>query len=126
MREGNSTMEVRADLRMLRQALLNLIRNAAEAITDEQSDRRVMVDPSVEKAEGKQWAVISISDTGPGIAPSELQKIFIPFFTTKAHGHGIGLALAHRVIAEHGGMLTAGNRAEAGAVFTLRLPMVSP
>lgn len=115
-------MEVRADNRMLRQAVLNLIRNAAEAIPDEQSDRRVIIDISAERADPKTWAVISIRDTGPGIAESDLQKIFIPFFTTKSHGHGIGLALAHRVIVEHGGTLAATNSPTGGAVLTIRLP----
>ena len=115
-------LNVRADPRLLRQALLNLIRNAAEAIPDEQSDRRVLVESSVVFNQGKRWASISIQDTGPGIAPEDLQKIFIPFFTTKTKGHGIGLALAHRVITEHGGTLAAANAAQGGAVFTVRLP----
>jgi signal transduction histidine kinase len=117
-----SSLEVRADPRLLRQALLNLIRNAAEAITDDQSDRRVIIETSAEQADTRPWAVISISDTGPGIADSDLQKIFIPFFTTKSQGHGVGLALAYRVITEHGGTLTASNAHEGGAVFTIRLP----
>ncbi|HYP01170.1 MAG TPA: ATP-binding protein, partial [Pyrinomonadaceae bacterium] len=62
-------------------------------------------------------------DTGTGISESELRRIFIPFFTTKTTGHGIGLALAHRVVAEHGGTLTAANAPTGGAVFTLRLPL---
>lgn len=119
-RQSNSNMQVRADNRMLRQALLNLMRNAAEAISDNQTDRRVMIDISAEPPDAKTWAVISIRDTGPGIAEPDLQKIFIPFFTTKSHGHGIGLALAHRVIAEHGGTLTAAS-SPAGAVLTVRL-----
>ena len=123
VREGPSTVIVRADTRMLRQTLLNLLRNAAEAIPDAQTDRRIIIETSVEKLDGKPFAVISICDTGQGIAPSDLQKIFIPFFTTKSQGHGIGLALAHRVIAEHGGTLTAANRSEGGAAFTLRLPI---
>jgi signal transduction histidine kinase len=118
----DQAMEVRADNRMLRQALLNLIRNAAEAITDDQIDRRVTVNTLVEEAEGRSWVVISVSDTGPGIASSDLQKIFIPFFTTKSHGHGVGLALAHRVITEHGGTLAATASPNGGAVFTVRLP----
>ena len=72
---------------------------------------------------GKHWAVISVRDTGPGIAESDLHKIFIPFFTTKTQGHGIGLALTHRVITAHGGTLTAANAFEGGAVFTIRLPL---
>lgn len=122
LREGRSAITVRADTRMLRQTLLNLLRNAAEAIPEEQNDRRVIIETSVESADAKPTAVISISDTGHGIAPSDLQKIFIPFFTTKSHGHGIGLALAHRVITEHGGTLNAANRAEGGATLTVRLP----
>jgi len=63
--------------------------------------------------------VIQVRDTGSGIAPADLQKIFIPFFTTKAKGHGIGLALTHRIITQHGGTLTAANSSQ-GAVFTVR------
>jgi signal transduction histidine kinase len=113
---------VQADTRMLRQALLNLLRNAAEAIPNEESNRRVTVRSSIENGQGKQWATISIQDTGDGISESDTQKIFIPFFTTKSKGHGIGLALAHRVITEHGGTLTAANALGGGAVFTIRLP----
>jgi signal transduction histidine kinase len=116
---------VRADELMLRQALLNLLRNAAEAFEDsEQAERRVSVQGSVETGDdGQNWLVISIEDTGTGISQSELQRIFIPFFTTKTKGHGIGLALAHRVVTEHGGTLTAANAPAGGAVFTLRLPL---
>jgi signal transduction histidine kinase len=120
--EEAQRIEVRADPRMLRQAFLNLLRNAAEAIPNDTSDRRVTVCSSIESDQGKQWATISIQDTGDGIADSDTQKIFIPFFTTKSHGHGIGLALAHRVITEHGGTLTAANALEGGALFTIRLP----
>ena len=115
-------IEIQADTRMLRQVFLNLLRNAAEAIPDDESDRRVTVRSSIESEQGKQWVTISIQDTGDGIADSDLQKIFIPFFTTKSGGHGIGLALAHRVITEHGGTLNVANVSEGGAVFTIRLP----
>jgi signal transduction histidine kinase len=115
---------IRADERMLRQALLNLIRNAAEAIPEDQRDRRVNVVSSTERDRtGKDWAVVEIKDTGEGIPPADLQRIFIPFFTTKATGHGVGLALAHRVVTQHGGTLTASNAKDGGAVFTVRLPL---
>ena len=114
---------IRADERMLRQALLNLMRNAAEAIPESQTDRRVEVAKSTSRDRaGKGWAVVEIKDTGEGIPAADLQRIFIPFFTTKAAGHGVGLALAHRVITQHGGTLTAANGKYGGAVFTLRLP----
>ena len=117
------SIEVRADARLLRQALSNLLRNAAQAIPDGQIDRRVTVDASIETDQGKQWATISIHDTGPGIPAPDLQKIFIPFFTTKSKGHGVGLALAHRVITQHGGTLTADNARGGGAIFRIRLPL---
>lgn len=115
---------VRADELMLRQALLNLLRNAAEAIEDEKAERRVYLRGAPERdAAGNVWARVEIRDTGEGIPQSDLQRIFIPFFTTKSKGHGVGLALAHRVIADHGGTLTATNAPESGAVFTIRLPL---
>ena len=115
--------EVQADERMLRQALLNLLRNAAEAIGADKTVRQVDVRGRVERdAAGLDWAAIEIADTGDGIADADLQKIFIPFFTTKSKGHGVGLALAHRVITDHGGTLSAANAHGGGATFTLRLP----
>jgi two-component system sensor histidine kinase AtoS len=116
-------IEIQADTRMLRQALLNLLRNAAEAIPNDKSDGRVTIRSSIENEQGKPFATISIEDTGEGVAAADLQKIFIPFFTTKTGGHGIGLALAHRVITEHGGTLTVANAPEGGAIFTIRLPV---
>jgi nitrogen fixation/metabolism regulation signal transduction histidine kinase len=110
---------IHADERMLRQTLLNLMRNAAEAIPAEQTRRKVEVVATTEKG----WAVVEIKDTGEGIPASDLQRIFIPFFTTKATGHGVGLALAHRVVTQHGGTLTAANVKDGGAVFTVRLPL---
>jgi PAS domain S-box-containing protein len=117
-----ASLDIRADERMLRQALLNLLRNAAEAIPGEQAERRVRVHAFRQRSAGSNFAMVEISDTGEGIPTADLQKIFIPFFTTKSQGHGIGLALAHRVITEHGGTLSAENSPKGGAVFTLRLP----
>jgi signal transduction histidine kinase len=118
------SLVIRADERMLRQALLNLIRNAAEAISESQTDRRVEVLSSSERDSAlKNWAVVVIKDTGEGIPAADLQRIFIPFFTTKATGHGVGLALAHRVITQHGGTLAAANGKDGGAVFSVRLPV---
>ena len=120
--QGNKLL-IRADERMLRQALLNLIRNAGEAIPESESDRRVEVASSTDRDNtGQHWAVVRIKDTGEGIPAADLQRIFIPFFTTKATGHGVGLALAHRVITQHGGTLTASNGKDGGAVFSVRLP----
>jgi signal transduction histidine kinase len=107
------SLTVRADERMLRLALLNLMRNAAEA----NPEGSVFV--SAVREDGT--VILKVRDTGPGIALPDLQKIFIPFFTTKAKGHGIGLALTHRIITQHGGTLSAANAPEGGAVFTVKL-----
>jgi nitrogen fixation/metabolism regulation signal transduction histidine kinase len=117
-------MGVRADERMLRQALLNLVRNAAEAFSEESQHRRVELrGSSLRDATGKDWAIVEVKDTGSGLQVNDLQRIFIPFFTTKSTGHGVGLALAHRVITDHGGTLTAANAPAGGAIFTISLPM---
>jgi signal transduction histidine kinase len=121
---GDPEIEIPGDERMLRQAFLNLLRNGVEAIGDEQSERRVELRSLRETDQsGDEWAVVHIRDTGEGIPEKDLQRIFIPFFTTKASGHGIGLALTHRVITEHGGTLTAANAPDGGAVFRINLPI---
>ncbi|HVG29745.1 MAG TPA: ATP-binding protein [Pyrinomonadaceae bacterium] len=115
---------VRGDERMLRQSILNLMRNAAEAVDEKDPTRRVLVSGIRDAdAAGKRWLTIRLEDTGAGIAPADLGRIFIPFYTTKSGGHGVGLALAHRVVTEHGGTLAAANSPAGGAVFTLRLPL---
>ena len=106
--DAEESIVIRADERMLRLALLNLMRNAAEAT------------PGGSVSVRARQATIEVRDTGKGIPTADLQKIFIPFFTTKAKGHGIGLALSHRIITQHGGTLTATNSPEGGAVFTIR------
>ena len=106
--DADNSIVIRADERMLRLALLNLLRNAAEAAPG----GRVFV--------RARESTIEVRDTGKGIPAADLQKIFIPFFTTKAKGHGIGLALTHRIITQHGGTLTATNSPEGGAVFTIK------
>lgn len=108
---------VRADERMLRLALLNVIRNGAEAIPEDDAVRRVFVSAFSDETN----TVIEVRDTGAGIPLAQLQKIFIPFFTTKAKGHGVGLALTHRIITQHGGTLTAANNPQGGATFTIKL-----
>jgi len=123
--KSKGPMNVQADERMLRQALLNLLRNAVEAIPNEPASGTVTVVCSTDTSETRELATIRIIDSGPGIAAGDLRRIFIPFFTTKAAGHGIGLALTHRVITEHGGTLTAANNPGGGAIFTVQLPLAA-
>ncbi|HEX8890467.1 MAG TPA: ATP-binding protein [Pyrinomonadaceae bacterium] len=122
--EGEFT-EVRADERMLRQALLNILRNAIEATSESEGKHWQVIVRGGRQSDtsGKSWATVEVQDTGAGIQPGDLQRIFIPFFTTKSKGHGVGLALAHRVVIDHGGTLTAANSPAGGAVFTIKLPL---
>jgi signal transduction histidine kinase len=85
---------VSADERMLRQALLNLLRNGAEAITDDQTDRRMIVQSTIEKDTKPAWTTISIRDTGPGIPATDLQGVH-SFFTTSPRAIG-WFGLAHQ------------------------------
>ncbi|HEU4509383.1 MAG TPA: ATP-binding protein [Pyrinomonadaceae bacterium] len=111
--EAQESVVIRADERMLRLALSNLMRNAAES-----GARTVFVQTKTDN----NCVVIEVRDNGPGIPVAQLQKIFIPFFTTtKPKGHGVGLALSHRIVTQHGGTLTAANAVEGGAVFTIQL-----
>jgi two-component system, NtrC family, nitrogen regulation sensor histidine kinase NtrY len=86
---------VQADSTMLRQTILNLIRNAIEAAS-QASIKLVEVKGYISTDESMQkWTNIEVSDTGDGIKAKDMEFIFVPFFTTKQQGHGIGLAIAH-------------------------------
>lgn len=104
----------------LRQAFSNLLRNSAEASPN---GARPVVEVSGEANE--QGSRIIFRDHGCGIAPEDLSKIFIPFFTTKAEGTGLGLALVHRIVSEHGGTVTVSSDA-SGTTFTLSFPAQKP
>jgi two-component system NtrC family sensor kinase len=110
--------EVAADENQIRQALLNLVRNAREAMPSGGTLR-------VEVAAGSSGQVrISISDTGPGIASEHLGKIFDPFFSTKDQGTGLGLALVQQILAEHGGRVEVSTPPRGGTTFALSLPAI--
>jgi signal transduction histidine kinase len=106
----------------LRQALLNLARNAAEACVTAVSGGRVLVRGEVIRGEEDGFQRITVFDNGPGIAKETLPKLFRPFFTTKANGTGLGLAVVQKIIVQHGGQVEARNRAEGGAAFIVTLP----
>ena len=107
--------EVLADVGQIRQLLLNLIRNAREAMA---GGGAVLV--GTRFAEGDVF--VEVRDSGPGIPPERLARIFDPFFTTKERGTGLGLALAQEIAQEHSGQLTASSIVGQGTIFTLRLP----
>ncbi|MCA1828890.1 MAG: ATP-binding protein [Myxococcales bacterium] len=108
---------VLADVAQLRQLLLNLVRNAREAMPGGGSLR-------VSTRGGEGSVEVEVRDGGPGIEPARLQRIFDPFFTTKERGTGLGLAMAQEIAQEHGGQLTCDSALGTGTSFVLRLPAV--
>jgi signal transduction histidine kinase len=108
---------------LLRQALLNLVRNAAEAVSAAGERGVVTIEGAADERAGGLWQRITVSDNGPGIPPENLTKIFVPFYTTKAEGTGLGLALVQKIAVQHGGSVEARNRSEGGAEFILWLPL---
>jgi two-component system, NtrC family, sensor histidine kinase HydH len=115
--------EAGGDEGLLRQALLNLARNAAEACAMSEGGGRVTVRGEVVRGEETGSQRIRISDNGPGIPPNSFSKLFRPFFTTKAKGTGLGLAVVQKVIVQHGGQVEVRNRPEGGAEFIVTLPL---
>jgi PAS domain S-box-containing protein len=108
---------------LLRQALLNLARNAAEACAITAGGGRVVVRGDIVHGEEAGFQQISVCDNGPGIPADVLPKLFRPFFTTKAKGTGLGLAVVQKIIVQHGGQVEVRNRPEGGAEFIVTLPM---
>ncbi|MCA9647876.1 MAG: GAF domain-containing protein, partial [Myxococcales bacterium] len=116
---------VRADAEHLRQVLMNLVKNAVQAgasrvelRTQPARDNRVLGEAS-ETDVG--WVELVVVDDGPGIIPKLMDKLFLPFFTTKDKGTGLGLAISQRLVQEMGGNIAAASD-EAGARFTITLP----
>src|SRR6266478_1520799 len=114
---------VPGDEGLLRQALLNLVRNAAEACADTSSEGQVLLKGEVVRTEEGGLQRIVILDNGPGIEAAALSKLFRPFYTTKADGTGLGLAVVQKIIVQHGGQVEARNRSEGGAAFMVTLPL---
>ncbi len=107
-------VSIQADPNLLVLALINLIRNAIQAI-DGQPGGEVKVEASLSGS----CPVITVTDNGPGILPEHIPHIFIPFFSTKTEGSGIGLSLSHRIMQLHGGELAV-ESAPGRTTFTLR------
>src|SRR5208282_3257147 len=113
---------VAGDEGLLRQAFLNLARNAAEASAGAANGGRVLLRGEVARHEETYTQRVTVFDNGPGIAPATLLKLFRPFFTTKPKGTGLGLAVVQKIIVQHGGRVEARNRPEGGAAFIVTLP----
>jgi signal transduction histidine kinase len=115
---------VRGDVTLLRQAFSNLLRNGCEAMSETDSHpKRLQVEGVVEKGETGQQLRIDFHDEGCGISAENMDRVFIPFFTTKNTGTGLGLALVHKIVVNHNGKVTVGSIPGVGTTFSVTLPL---
>ncbi|MFN9500037.1 MAG: sensor histidine kinase, partial [Chryseotalea sp.] len=110
------TLQIQADKSQIEQVLINLVKNAMQAF-DRNEDKKIELKCYLNE---KQQVVISVKDNGTGIEPEALEKIFIPFFTTKKNGSGIGLSLSRQIMRQHNGTLTVKSTLGVGTEFSLR------
>ena len=114
---------VEGDEVLLRQALSNLCRNAFEACDNARVVPKILIEGQRDRAHGV--VRISVSDNGPGIPAAVAPRVFRPFFTTKAHGTGLGLALVQKIIVTHNGRVNVVNEDGGGARFVVTLPALA-
>jgi signal transduction histidine kinase len=113
-------LPVKGILVQLQQVILILVVNAMDAMSDLPGGQRKL---AIATGRAGNFAQASVSDTGPGVPPDKLKEIFVPFFSTKAQGMGMGLSIARTIIEVHGGQIWAENKTGGGAVFRILLPL---
>jgi signal transduction histidine kinase len=118
--------QLAGDESLLRRAFINLLRNAAEAIDPHSVKKVIVITGVIDSGPDRRYTHIRIADTGSGISPEDLPRVFIPFFTTKSRGYGIGLALVQKILVGHGGDVSVERSDSAGTVFDCRLPLLDP
>ncbi len=110
-----------ADPGQLRQALINVMINAADAVSENRGTVEITA-----ALHGDDGVAIAVSDNGGGIPPQEAERIFQIFHSTKKGGTGLGLAISQRIVEAHGGTISAGSSDGGGALFTIALPLAGP
>jgi signal transduction histidine kinase len=106
------------DENLIRNALFNLIHNASQV----DANGTVVVSVAPEQRDGGSGFSLTVTDSGPGFPPESVNKLFEPFFTTRLGGTGLGLSIAQHIAILHGGTISAKNRPEGGASFTIWIP----
>jgi len=112
----NPQLEITADKELMEMVLINLLKNSREALNNIENPRIELIS----RRSDDLRVLIEVKDNGPGIIPEALEKIFIPFYTTKKTGSGIGLALARQIMQLHHGLLSVKSDPSVSTVFTLR------
>jgi len=116
----HAPLKIWMDADKIRQALFNIVKNAMESIPGRGAIAIAL------SREGKRRLTIRVSDTGTGLGPEEIQRIFNPDYTTKEQGLGLGLALAHEIVAAHGGEIRVMSEPGKGSIFEVVLPFEAP
>lgn len=114
---------VAIDAKQVQQVLINLITNASDAIKDKGNiDINTYLENSAKYNRG-EYVVVAIGDTGCGISPEELSKVFNPFFTRKAEGTGLGLPITQRILHQHNGIIDVQSKVNEGTTFYVKFPV---
>lgn len=113
---------IKGDRVQLQQVMLNLIINAIEAMVGVNAEVRTLVIST--ESSPSQGLLVTVGDTGPGIAPEHRERVFEPFYTTKAGGVGIGLSICRSIVEAHGGRLWADAQRPRGTLFRLTMPVL--
>jgi nitrogen fixation/metabolism regulation signal transduction histidine kinase len=108
---------VALDSALMRRVLVNLTENAIQAAGPEKARLRLGV------ARGRDRAILTVADEGPGVDPAVRPRVFDPYFTTKGEGTGLGLAIVKKIVLQHGGEVELGENPGGGACFTIWLPL---
>jgi signal transduction histidine kinase len=119
---------VNADSNQMRQVLLNLLHNSAEAMAGQEGTRCIKIAGemylSQQAVKALPFATLSVTDNGPGISPITAAGIFEPFSTSKTQGTGLGLAISYRIMEAHNGSITCETPLQGGCRFVVRLPVL--
>jgi signal transduction histidine kinase len=118
-RLSDGLLHVLGDRIQLQQVLLNLILNAAEAMGSAEETAREL---SISTQQDRLGALVAVRDSGPGIDPEHLDRVFDAFYTTKSSGTGMGLSICRSIMDAHGGKLWVEANEPRGAVFQFTLP----
>lgn len=128
---GTPAPEFEADASLLQQALVNVVRNAFEAMADVPGDHALTLGATagllaVPADDHSPGITLTVRDSGPGIRPEVVERMFNPFFTTRNTGTGLGLAIVHRIVDAHAGRVSVTNNDGPGATVSLWLPLRTP
>ena len=120
LKKGDAPVYAAADPRLLKQAILNLVLNGLQAMGDRGGE--LILCASYTDHECR----IDVMDTGKGMSPETREKIFQAYFSLRKGGTGLGLAMAKRIVDEHGGRITVCSEEGKGSVFSVYLPLAQP